>query len=82
MKNLPNEIYLNFGVDKDEVDLTNEDFDDLVGVTWFYTKLNDQDVKYVLPSPDISYDELISFAMYLCGHDRDDIEQMYRDWKT
>jgi hypothetical protein len=24
--------------------------------------------------------ELIEFAMYLTGHDRETIEQMYRDW--
>ena len=27
-------------------------------------------------------DELIEFAMYLTGHDRETIEQMYRDWNS
>ena len=53
MKNLPLEIYLNFGVDKDEADLTNVDFDDLTDIAWADSKINDQDVKYVLPSPDV-----------------------------
>ena len=35
----------------------------------------------IVRSPDVSYDELITFAMYLCGHNREDIEQMYKDWK-
>jgi hypothetical protein len=27
-------------------------------------------------------EETIEFAVYLTGHDRDTIEQMYRDWKS
>lgn len=46
MKNIPKEIYLNFGFDKEEVD-SNADFNDMTDVCWSDGKQNTADVKYV-----------------------------------
>ena len=44
MKNVPKEIYLNFGFDnKNDVD-----FKELNGVSWSDVKINDHDIKYIL----------------------------------
>ena len=49
MKNIPKKIYLNLGFDKDEIDIKDiDDFEGLVGVSWSDTRINDQDIEYVL----------------------------------
>jgi len=44
VKNLPAVIYLQVGEDIDE-----EDFNDLIEVTWCKDKIYDTDIRYVLP---------------------------------
>ena len=46
--NEPKVIYLNVGFDKDEVDIKDEDFEKLIGISWSDCKINDQDLRYEL----------------------------------
>ena len=76
MKNVPKKIFLQIG----DEDLP-EDFNDLYDVSWCSERIYGNDIEYVL-EPSIVTDSLhIDFAIYLTGHDRDTIEQMYNDWK-
>ena len=46
--NEPKVIYLNIGFDKDEIDIKDEDFEKLIGISWSDTRINDQDLRYEL----------------------------------
>lgn len=48
MKNAPNQIYLNIGID-------HEDFKDLQGVTWSENQINDTDIQYTSRKAFIDY---------------------------
>ena len=107
MKNVPNEIWLNLGFDKEEAN-SDLDFHDLNKecVTWSNGMINTADIKYVHNTFVESlkrtidnqqrankmlvdqvmrlsiYEELIDFAVFLTGHDRETIEQMHNNWKN
>lgn len=48
MKNIPNKIYLNLGLQEDSADI---DFDELSEVTWSKDKVDANDIEYVRKEP-------------------------------
>lgn len=48
MKNIPNKIYLNLGLQKDSTDI---DFNELSEITWSQDKVDADDIEYVRKEP-------------------------------
>ena len=48
MKNIPDRIYLNLGLEEDSTDI---DFKELYGVTWSEDKIDADDIEYVRKEP-------------------------------
>lgn len=48
MKNIPDKIYLNLGLQEDSADI---DFNELSEVTWSQNKVDDDDIEYIRKEP-------------------------------
>lgn len=87
MKNVPKKIYLNIDDDASETSDFNGLFSE--AVTWSEDRVNDSDVEFVRVNDDklqnvrkgVGGSLPIDFAVYLTGHDKETIEQMYNDWQ-
>lgn len=87
MKNLPKKIYLQvdpqpYGYKTFEEACKQEE------VNWCEDKINNNDVEYVLSELQQTVLEQpgnkvfsIDFVVWLVGHDRETIEQMFSDWE-
>ena len=73
IKNIPDKIYLNLGLDKEEM-IQNEDFEVLFSsgeITWCQDKINDADIEYLYKEQFTelieAYEELMPLVLKVIG---------------